>query len=214
MHPFSFKSKSRHLHPHGHGGRHGGDGHFQAGVADIRADLDWRGGHRGRGDSGGGGGGGGRRGRMFDAGDLKLLVLKILQQAPSHGYEVIKAIGDRVGGDYSPSPGTIYPTLTLLEDLGLIKATTPDSPRKQYALTPDGEAHLAEQAEVLQRIEARLTHTRDQARARCVPDIQRAMENLKTALRLRFEGDTPPDAEALRQIAETIDRAAVEIGRR
>jgi len=203
MHPFFFKSKSR-------GDRNGRGRHGQPGVADIRADLDWRGGHRGRDD---GGGGSGRRGRMFDAGDLKLLVLKILQQAPSHGYEVIKAIGDRVGGDYSPSPGTIYPTLTLLEDLGFIKATTPDSPRKQYALTPEGEAHLGEQAEVLQRIEARLTQTRDQARARRVPDIQRAMENLKTALRLRFESDTPPDAETLRQIAETIDRAAVEIGR-
>lgn len=211
MHPFSFKSKSRAHHHHHHHHGHGGGEHHPAGFADIRTDLDWRGGHRGRDDSGGGGGG--RRGRMFDAGDLKLLVLKILQQTPSHGYEVIKAIGDRVGGDYSPSPGTIYPTLTLLEDLGLIKVTTPDSPRKQYALTPEGEAHLAEQAEVLQRIETRLTQTRDQARARRVPDIQRAMENLKTALRLRFEGNTPPDDETLRQIAETIDRAAVEIGR-
>lgn len=159
------------------------------------------------------GGPGGRRGRMFDGGDLKLLVLQVLSRQPSHGYEVIKAIGEQVGGDYSPSPGTIYPLLTMLEDLGLAEAAATEGSRRQYALTEAGRAHLAEQAEALARIEARLAHTRDQARARRVPDIQRAMENLKTALRLRFDGDTPPDEATVRQIAEAIDRAAVEIGR-
>lgn len=159
------------------------------------------------------GGPGGRRGRMFDGGDLKLLVLQVLSHQPSHGYEVIKAIGEQVGGDYSPSPGTIYPLLTMLEDLGLAEAAATEGSRRQYALTEAGRAHLAEQAEALARIEARLAHTRDQARARRVPDIQRAMENLKTALRLRFDGDTPPDEATVRQIAEAIDRAAVEIGR-
>jgi len=175
--------------------------------AEIRSDLEF-GGH-----GGGGRGHGGRRGRMFDGGDLKLLVLQILSRQPSHGYEVIKAIGEQVGGDYSPSPGTIYPLLTMLEDLGLAEAAATEGSRRQYALTEAGRVHLAEQAEALSRIEARLTHARDQARARRVPDIQRAMENLKTALRLRFDGDTPPDEATVRQIAEAIDRAAVEIGR-
>lgn len=158
------------------------------------------------------GGPGGRRGRMFDGGDLKLLVLQVLSRQPSHGYEVIKAIGEQVGGDYSPSPGTIYPLLTMLEDLGLAEAAATEGSRRQYALTEAGRAHLAEQAEALARIEARLAHTRDQARARRVPDIQRAMENLKTALRLRF-GDEAPEQEIARRVAEIIDRAAVEIER-
>ena len=115
------------------------------------------------------------------------------------------------GGDYSP--GTIYPTLRLLEDLGLIQAVSQDGGRRQYALTPEGAAHLAAQADALARIETSLTLTRDQARARSVPDIRRAMENLKTALRLRFDAGTPPDADTVRRIADAIDRAAADIGR-
>lgn len=203
MHPFFFNLR---------GARPGRGGRMGFGCTDIRADFDSR---RGGGGFGGGpgGGGGGRRGRMFDGGDLKLLVLHLLSQQPRHGYEVIKAIGDRVGGDYSPSPGTIYPTLTLLEDLGLIQATSQDAGRRQYALTPEGETHLAAQADALARIEARLTLARDQARARSVPEIRRAMENLKTALRLRFDGDTPPDEDTVRRIADAIDRAAAEVNR-
>lgn len=197
----------RGAHRDAHRGHHPGR-HCDRHRAEIRADLEF-GGHGG----GGRGGHGGRRGRMFDGGDLKLLVLQILSRQPSHGYEVIKAIGEQVGGDYSPSPGTIYPLLTMLEDLGLAEAAATEGSRRQYALTEAGRAHLAEQAEALARIEARLAHTRDQARARRVPDIQRAMENLKTALRLRFDGETPPDEASVRQIAEAIDRAAVEIGR-
>ncbi|MFM2346848.1 MAG: hypothetical protein RL654_1601 [Pseudomonadota bacterium] len=150
---------------------------------------------------------------MFDGADLRLLVLQGLAERPSHGYEVIKAIGERVGGDYSPSPGTIYPLLTMLEDLGLAEAAATEGNRRQYALTEAGRAHLAEQGEALDRLERRLTHTREQARARRVPDIQRAMEHLKMALRLRFDGDVPPDEAAVRRIAEAIDRAAIEIGR-
>ena len=152
-------------------------------------------------------------GRVFDHGDLRWVVLGLLAEKPRYGYDIIKELETRVGGDYSPSPGTIYPLLTMLEDLGLAEAAATEGSRRQYALTEAGRVHLAEQAEALSRIEARLTHARDQARARRVPDIQRAMENLKTALRLRFDGDTPPDEATVRQIAEAIDRAAVEIGR-
>jgi len=92
----------RDAHRGHHPGHHPGH-HCDRHRAEIRADLEF-GGHGG----GGRGGHGGRRGRMFDGGDLKLLVLQILARQPSHGYEVIKAIGEQVGGDYSPSPGTIY----------------------------------------------------------------------------------------------------------
>jgi len=58
--------------------------------------------------------------RVFDQGDLRFVILKLISQAPSHGYEIIKAIEEKVGGAYSPSPGVIYPTLTLLEELGYV----------------------------------------------------------------------------------------------
>src|SRR5690242_19960708 len=60
--------------------------------------------------------------RVFDQGDLRYVILKLISEAPRHGYEIIKAIEEQVGGAYSPSPGVIYPTLTLLEELGYIAA--------------------------------------------------------------------------------------------
>jgi len=166
----------------------------------------------GEGLGGFGGHHGGRRERLFESGHIKLLVLHILGQQPAHGYEVIRAIGDLVGGDYSPSPGTIYPTLTYLEDTGHASSTVLEGGRKQYSITAEGEAYLATQQEPVERLLSRLTHGRSHAKARRSPEIQRAVENLKTALRLRFE-ESAPDAEVVRRIADIIDRAAVDIGR-
>ena len=91
---------------------------------------------------GSGGGFGGREGRMFDSGELRLVILALIAEKPRHGYEVIKALGERVGGDYSPSPGVVYPTLTLLEDMGYASASVDAASRKLYAITPEGQAHL------------------------------------------------------------------------
>ena len=95
----------------GHHGRHcgprGGSRHW--GPFEVRWEFDPEATRGGR--------GGGRR-RMFDGGELRLVILALIAQKPRHGYEVIKALGERVGGEYSPSPGVVYPTLTLLEDMG------------------------------------------------------------------------------------------------
>lgn len=180
---------------HGRGGRHGhhGQGHGHPGAE-------------------GDGPGRGRRGRMFDQGQLKLLVLHVLDAQPSHGYEVIRAIADLAGGDYSPSPGTVYPTLTWLEDMGLAEALAEDGGRRQYRITSEGRVQLQSRREHLDALLLRLREGRRHALARRAPEIERAMENLKTALRLRFTDGTP-DTEALQRIADAIDRAAVEIGR-
>src|SRR4030088_2686735 len=84
---------------------------------------------------------GGRR-RMFDQGDVRLVILKLISEKPSHGYEIIKAIEDRLGGAYSPSPGIVYPALTLLEEQGLIRVETTEGPRKLYAITAEGRTKL------------------------------------------------------------------------
>src|SRR5690349_25163346 len=95
----------------------------------------------GRGKSRGGPFGGGR---MFDQGHLKFVILRLLEEKPRHGYEIIKEIEDRFGGMYSPSPGTVYPTLTMLEDLGYARALVDDSGKKTYTITPEGSAYLKE----------------------------------------------------------------------
>ncbi len=84
----------------------------------------------------------GVRRRFFGQGDVRLIILKLISEKPSHGYEIIKAIEDRLGGAYSPSPGIVYPALTLLEEQGLIRVETTDGPRKLYAITPEGETEL------------------------------------------------------------------------
>ena len=152
------------------------------------------------------------RHRMFEQGDLKLVVLHLLQERPRHGYEIIKAIEELAGGDYSPSPGVIYPTLTLLEELGQATVTLEHSGKKQYGITADGTAILDAQREMLTRILGRLDTAGSAAGMRRAPELQRSLQNFKTALHFRLgRGGLKPDS--LRKIAEVIDRAAVEIER-
>ena len=86
----------------------------------------------------------GRRGRVFDAGELRLVLLKLIADQPRHGYDLIRAIEELTHGAYAPSPGVIYPTLTMLQDMGLIEETKGEGSRKAFAVTDEGRAHLAE----------------------------------------------------------------------
>ena len=108
------------------GGRHG-----------RRAGFGPFGGGFGRGP----GGGGFRFGRMLGDGDLRLIALALIEQEPRHGYHIIKALEERSGGFYSPSPGVVYPTLTYLEEAGQV-TTTADGNKKIYTITDAGKAHL------------------------------------------------------------------------
>lgn len=173
--------------------------------------LDRRGGWDGLGCSrrgcGRGLGGGGRgRGRVFDNGDLRLVIMLLLSERPRHGYEIIKALEERVGGGYSPSPGVVYPTLTLLEELGHASVTDERAGRKLYTLTNEGTKFVADNRETVDAIVARVAEGAA-ARAGPPPPVARAMENLSIALRLRLQG-RPATAAQIRAIAAAIDGAA------
>ena len=87
----------------------------------------------------------GRRGRrMFESGELRLVLLKLIADEPRHGYDLIRAIEEITGGEYAPSPGIIYPTLTLLQDMGHIEEAPGEGARKPFQATEEGRAHLAE----------------------------------------------------------------------
>jgi DNA-binding PadR family transcriptional regulator len=177
-----------------------------------------RGGRSGRGEGGRGwdedgpgfGRGGGRR-RMFDGGELRLVLLKLIADKPRHGYDLIRAIEERTGGAYAPSPGIVYPTLTLLSEMGLIDEQLAEGARKLFAITPEGTAHLAEHdAEVvamLARLDA-LGAMRERTDA--VP-IRRAMHNLRSVLMSRL-GDGL-DKERMLEATALIDEAARKIER-
>ncbi len=153
----------------------------------------------------------GGRHRVFDHGDLRFILLSMIAAKPAHGYDLIKALEDRMGGGYSPSPGVIYPTLTMLEEQGYTTLTV-ENGKKLYQATPVGEAFLETNRATVEAIEARIDGI---ARKRSVapdPRIIRAIENLKTALRLRLVGGPIPD-EQVRTIAAAIDAAASEAER-
>ncbi|PKF32832.1 PadR family transcriptional regulator [Acinetobacter proteolyticus] len=152
----------------------------------------------------------GRRGRLFESGRMKLLVLHLIQQSPKHGYEIIKEISDLVGDGYTPSAGTIYPTLTALEEMNLIRVL--DAERKQYQITDYGDSYLKEQQDMLLALLQKLRLRREIHNNDQLIDIHRAMENLKTALRLKLN-IADLQQEQIHQIAEQIDQAAIAIGR-
>ena len=110
-----------------------------------------------------GGGSHGRRGRVFDQGDLRLLLLSLIAEQPSHGYELIRLIEEKLGGAYTPSPGVVYPTLTLLEELGYATVEAQEGGRKLYSVTDAGRAHLAESAETVQRMRGRMDDARERS---------------------------------------------------
>lgn len=154
-----------------------------------------------------------RRGRVFDHGDLRLLILHMIAEKPRHGYEIIKAIDEKLGGAYSPSPGAVYPTLTMLEELGHASVQPSEGSKKLYTITPEGQAFLdANKAAVdglLQRMDEINAATR---RAGPAPQILRAKENLSLALRMRLTRGELSE-EAVRAIVSALDAAAIAVER-
>ncbi len=89
--------------------------------------------------------------RWFEKGDLKYVILDLLKEKPAHGYEIIHAIEEHFHGFYSPSAGSVYPTLQLLEDLGYVTAAEQDG-KKVYTVTEEGKKFLQERDETVTRI--------------------------------------------------------------
>ncbi|ESY07342.1 PadR family transcriptional regulator [Mesorhizobium sp. RSR565B] len=134
-HPFGERAERAFLHMAGKFGGRGGGGFGPFG-------------HGGRGGGRGGPGDMFRAGRMLADGDLKLITLSLLAEAPRHGYDIIKALEERTSGIYSPSPGVVYPTLTFLEEAGYA-ASAADGNKKVFSITEAGQAHLAENREMI-----------------------------------------------------------------
>src|SRR5260370_35195623 len=104
------------------------------------------------------GGRGPRRRQWFGAGDMKYVILKLLRDKPHHGYEVMKELEERMHGCYSPSPGTVYPTLQWLEDEGLVVARDLEG-KKVYEITDTGRAFLDEHKDIVEDNFDRVTET-------------------------------------------------------
>lgn len=197
------------FHHHHRGGRGGGDPRWQA----------MRGGFGGGGFAGRGFGrgfmdeeDGGRRRRLFDGGELRLVLLRLIADQPRHGYDLIRAIEERTGGAYAPSPGVVYPTLTLLADMGQIEEMASEGTRKLFAATAEGLRLLEEKAEEVAALLARL-EAMGAMRGRSEHlAVRRAVMNLRTVLMHKLRGGDA-DAEAVHAIVALIDETAQKIER-
>lgn len=148
---------------------------------------------------------------MFEQGDLKYVVLALIAEQPRHGYEIIKEIEARLAGAYAPSPGVIYPLLTMLEEMGLAALSEAEG-KKLYAATEGGKAELDAHKGAVEALFERIAAARESFSSGRSPQIVRAMENLKLAMRLRMERGPLTEAE-IEAVAAALDGAARAIER-
>ena len=183
-----------HCRPHGHRAKWGWDASFMNGFfsAEGRPRGRWRG------------------GRMFEQGDLRYVVLRLLEEKPRHGYEIIKALEERFSGAYAPSPGVVYPTLQFLEDLGYARIVPGPEGKKTYEITDAGRAHLAENQgtvdSIFERVSKLMGHFLDEP----MTEVHSAFRKTGKATYSRAT-DAVQNPATLRQIVEILDRAAKEI---
>jgi DNA-binding PadR family transcriptional regulator len=222
---------------HRHHGHRGHGHHGECGPRSEQWGAGRQGGGRfGRGGRFGGFGFGGRRGgfgdgpdggdemmrarRMLAQGDLRLLALALIAEAPRHGYEIIKLVEEKTGDWYSPSPGIVYPTLTYLEEAGYVTASAEGS-KKLYTITDEGKAYLDANRDIIKVVLDRLAAigervsrwrraARGEREAELPPLVDAAIKHLREIVAKRLDDDA--DAEA--RLAEILARTAAELQNR
>ncbi|MEO9468778.1 PadR family transcriptional regulator [Parasphingorhabdus sp.] len=153
-----------------------------------------------------------RRARMFQRGELRLVLLHLISEEPRHGYDLIQQIEERTGGHYAPSPGIVYPTLTLMADMDLIDEKVDDGGKKIYSITKAGKDLLKEEEKHIARILERLDGVAQMGQAADGASIRRAVGNMKTAIRIRL-ADEEKGSDKILEVAAIIDEAASKIER-
>ena len=192
--------RGHYVHDHG---RHCGEKHFRGRHGEGDREFGGRG-------FGGREWGGRFRGRVFDSGDLRFVILRLIAEKPSYGYEIIKEIEERLGGSYAPSPGVVYPTLTLLEELGYVTVSVGDGTKKLHTITAEGAAALEANKAAIDALFERMQQAGAAFGRGRAPQIMRAVENFRMALRLKTSQGSLNE-EQIRKIVEAIDGAAKQI---
>lgn len=154
----------------------------------------------GRGPFGHGGRGGGR---VFGPGDLRLVLLALVEAKPRHGYELIKELEQKFGGGYAPSPGSVYPTLTLLEELGHVRAVISEGTKRLFEITPEGANYLRDNQAALDSALARMEMAARAVAGEAPPiELHHAMHILKASLLFHRGGWDAHETERVRKIIE------------
>ena len=148
-----------------------------------------------------------RHSRLFEKGDLKYVILDLLKDKPAHGYEVIRALEERFHGFYTPSAGSVYPTLQLLEDLGYVRPLEQDG-KKVYTITDEGKKFLHEREDTVDKIR---DHMRDWWKDRNHEDFRDSLRELRDVARLMGRKAHKLNKDKLSHIKEIISGACKEI---
>src|ERR1700716_1121285 len=197
-------------HPHDHHRNHFGFFGPRR-WADSEPPMDWPFGRFGRGFGRGFGGFGQAPGeRFFGRGDLKYIILELLKDQPRHGYDIIRALEDRMRGYYRPSPGSVYPTLQMLEDLGYVTSSQEEG-KKVYSITDEGRRYLVEQQSTIDDIRSRISAGWDAASRPEMADLMHELQQLARALFRQGTRGALKDPERLRRLREIVSRARNEV---
>lgn len=151
-----------------------------------------------------------RGGRVFEQGDLKFVILRLLEEKPRHGYDIIKELETRFEGTYAPSPGTVYPTLTMLEDLGYARSVPEESGKKIYEITDEGRRHLADHSTTVDDIFERMRSFVEGFVDTPMREVNIAFKNVARAT-YATAAPRMQDKELLKRITDVLERAAAEI---
>jgi len=152
----------------------------------------------------------GRAARLFEQGDLKYVILRLLEEKPRHGYEIIKDLEGRFGGSYAPSPGTVYPTLTMLEDLGYARVVPEEGGKKIYEITDEGRKYLADHSTTVDDIFERIAKFVGGITDTPMMELNQSFQKLARAT-YKTATSNMADRERIKKIREILQRAAEEI---
>ena len=141
--------------------------------------------------------------KIFERGDLKFVILRLISKRPMHGYEVMKALEEESKGYYRPSPGSVYPTLQMLEDEGYVTVEEQEG-KKIYTITDEGLAYLEENEDVVDDVFDRVDHFTDRFFGGDMRALSRSFSKLA---QLTFDqafqwGADPEDLTRMNEILE------------
>ena len=143
----------------------------------------------------------------FHKGDLKYVILDLIKDKPLYGYEVIRALEERSFGFYTPSPGVVYPTLQMLEEMGYASATERDG-KKVYTITEEGRQFLTERKDLADEVKSQMKHHWNPENINVIREMMDEFSDFGKLVRRRLRY---LNSEKMKRIRNVVSRTRREI---
>lgn len=145
--------------------------------------------------------------RPFHRGDFKYIILQYLKDKPSYGYEIMRALQERFHSFYIPSPGTVYPTLQMLEEMGYVTASEQEG-KKVYTITEEGRQFLDDEKEFEERMRGQIKNWWNPEN---IDDISKTIREFDRVAQLLHDNVRTADTKKLSRIRKILSRTYKEI---